>query len=605
MLAIVSISVLVLRFFVFSRNSAQLLIIAGGYWIMLTGALLYAVHLYRYLCIKWSLALWKKYRIGVVVAALGAVFLQTHEPRQFKVLFDEFTFSGVARNMHFFRQAAFPTRIHLVDDGMNAMESAIDRRPLFFQFTLACVHDVTGYRPENVFYLNAVVAFFLLLITYCFGVKYGGASLGITLVGLWLGLPLLAQNATGGGYDIFNLLMLAIFWFFGLEYLRSGTLLAQNLFILTAVHLAQVRYESILYIIPMAAIIMIKCFRDRTIKLGWVGVMFPLGLLLPLLINLAFVQTPGAFQTNPGQSFFSLQYFPDNLERAFRYLFDPSFAGSNSIILSAFGIVAVIAVSLRLVSRWRDLVWNGEDALLGGLLLVVLLNVLLVLCNFWGQWDDPVATRFSLPLHLLFIWCIGYSLKEMFTQRAIPVWVPVVAVVSGLVLSTAAAARSYPTREMLPGREYAWLFEEIAKPSHQGALIIAHPVGPIVYGHAAVGMEVAEAAKWKIHECLRLGLYPEILALERVCIDVTTGQEVPYDQAKGWDIKSLGSAGSSVLSNAFKKQIVAEVHWRPGVISRVVRIVGVEAEPPAISSSEPPLAMSGKQRWDQFHSVLP
>jgi hypothetical protein len=584
-LALLSVGILALRYMILTPTSAVNLIMNWGYWIMLVGVVVYASQLAQFLRARMSIPIWRKYRFGILIALLGAVFLQVHEPTQFKVLRDEHIMSGVARNMHFLREATFPLTAHFADDRLEIIQKGIDKRPLLFHFALACLHDLTGYRPENVFVLNAVAAFSLLLVTYYFGAQYGGWQLGTTCVALWLSLPLLAQCATGGGYDILNVLMLALLWFFGREYLRAPSLLSQNLFVLTAVHLAQVRQESVIYIFLLAAVVLWQWLRRRGFGLGWIATFSPLYLVLPVAINLFIMQTP-ALETSPGQIAFSLNHIPGNLQRAVWYLFNFSFWATNSVVLSVVGVLSIIAFSVKMFSTRRQLLERPEDMLLVLFLLYNLVGLAILFCSFWGQWDDPAASRFSLPLHLLFILCFGRVAKELWQNRPVSAWIPFCALVVAIAFSTPAAARFDATRFLLTARESAWFLKELEAPGLNGALVIAPPVGPILYNHPAIGPDVAEAEKWKINECLKNGIYREIVVLERFSIDHATLKERPYNTSQEEDFSSgprdytqeLGA-----LSEAFRKETISEIRLRPDVISRISRIIsvaGAESMPP-------------------------
>jgi hypothetical protein len=466
----------------------------------------------------------------------------------------------------------------------------MDKRPLFFPFVLACVHDLTGYRPENVFVLNGIIAFCLLFMTYYFGSQYGGRALGMACVGFWLSLPLLAQCVTSGGYDVFNLLMIMFFWYFGREYLRTGGIAAQSLFVLTTVHLAQVRYESILFVIPMAVIFLLRWVGQKKIELGWVAILSPLYLFLPLMINLVFANNPGFTQTRPDQAYFGLQYLPGNAERAVWYLFNLDYNTTNSAVLSLIGILSLVALLVRTISMRRLILQRAEHVVLGLIGVIIVALLMLVLSNFWGQLDDQAASRFSLPLHLLFICAFAWLIREWREGRPFPTWL-LLPITFSIAFAVSSATQNVSTRRLWVGREAAWFLRELAAESHRGALVIGHPVALIVYNHPAVGIEVAEASKWKINECLKNHLYPEILVLERWSVDYRTGEEKPYSDDRSLDFKNDLSVGEylTALSPSFKREKVSETRIRPNVVSRISRIIAVEgadAVPPASYTNE-------------------
>jgi hypothetical protein len=102
----VAILVLAARFLIINPATASQWIIKYGYWaIALTfaGFITVLVKQLPTLVGVWQQC--KAHRAGLLCVLLAGVYFQVHEPREFMVLFDEFVISGVARNMHFDREA--------------------------------------------------------------------------------------------------------------------------------------------------------------------------------------------------------------------------------------------------------------------------------------------------------------------------------------------------------------------------------------------------------------------------------------------------------------------------------------------------------------------
>ncbi|MFT3869166.1 MAG: glycosyltransferase family 39 protein [Nibricoccus sp.] len=602
-LGLISLAVLLCRFVFISKANAASITIYWGYWIMLAGACIYLGVFWRFFKGKSIVRILVRHRLGIVAALLGTIFLQVHEPHRFKVLYDEFTISGVARSMHYTRTAVFPTRAHNLQNELLVMDVAIDKRPLFFQLILATIHDLTGYRPSNVFALNAGATFLLLLLTYWLAQKWINWQAGIFAVACWLTLPLLAQASTSAGYDVFNLAMMMLLLYFSATYLRDGGVVNQSLLILTAVHLAQVRYESILFVIPTALVIILRWWRSKELELGWIGVFAPIFLLLPLLINLIFVETKAFHQTVEGQNYFDVINLVGNAERAVFYLFNVNLRVTNSVFLAAAGIVALIFFYVRSFRNWRELGRSGEDIVVLMMSVVVVGNFGLILCNFWGQLDDPTASRFSLPFHLLLILAILFIVREIRRFKAFPsYWYMIVAF--PLAFAASISAWGSATTTLWQGNEMDWLFSVLREPQHRGALVIAHPVGPILYNYPSVSLPTAERDKWKISECLKGNFYPEILVLERFTLNLQTMEEVPYGVDRIYDIKKDKLTGDNMtaLSGAFRREKVAEIRSRPNVITRISRITGVDEEsarrPEPFSKAGPPF--KGLNEYNQY-----
>lgn len=153
----------------------------------------------KYLSLHW---------FGLLLAAIVAGSLLARDTTGFKVLFDEHVLSSTARSMHTSQMAYVQTAGHVMDQQVIASIGNTDKRPLLFPFLLSAVHNITGYRIGNVFALNAALGFTLLSLLYGLISKFCSqryGALGILLIG---GLPLLAQNINGGGFEVLNLCLI-------------------------------------------------------------------------------------------------------------------------------------------------------------------------------------------------------------------------------------------------------------------------------------------------------------------------------------------------------------------------------------------------------------
>jgi hypothetical protein len=561
----VAVLVLGARFLIISPQTASRLITGWGYWAV---ALTFAGFLT--LLIKSLPALdglWQQRKVhlaGLLCILLAGVYFQAHEPREFKVLFDEFVISGVARNMHFDRQPNYPARAHYFTGRLVVMETGVDKRPLFFPLIISLVHDLTGYRPENVFYVNACLAVVLLMLVYAFGFKMGGARLGCLGALILAGLPLIAQNATGGGLELMNLVMILALYFAGCFYYRSPGTQGLNLFILTAVLLAQVRYESMLYVLVVPAVVICKWRHEKRITLTWMAAIAPCLLLTPLLENKVFVSNAGFFQTGPGQAFLSVHYLLDNAEVAMFYLFYPSYDSTNSLLLSVLGLFGVAFFVFLAVTKIRQWVsQRKEDIVLLFIFVVTCIDTTVALCVFWGHWDDPMVGRFSLPLQLLMVILTLRITVEFLQSRPLPRWTMVLAGMWVVLFAAPSSTRHYQTNNIITASEYRWLFKYLAHKDPTSTLTIAGScLGPILHNMPAISISSAKLSRWQVKTCLDEGIYREIIVIQRFIMDYKSGKYV--------------ESGPEPLGPGFKLETIAEQRFRPDMISRISRVVDVD-----------------------------
>jgi hypothetical protein len=574
--AFVCIFILAWRFLLTNADTSAAIIREWGYWSMLVLCGWAVVACWRawHKRMRW-IEFVRRHRAGLVLAFFGAIFFQLHEPKQFKVLFDEFGFSGIGYDMHNLREASFPARAHYLEGRLYILNHGVDKRPVLFPFFISLVHDLTGYRPGNVFLLNGIMGAILLFGVYLLAVQWGTREGGWIAQLLLIGFPLIAQNATGGGYDLTNLTFLCLFAIAGTAYMRSAGSRGLDAFVCVTVLLAQLRYESVMYTLACAALIGLKWWRTRIVRFTWSAAVLPVFLLLPLLVNMVSSSRPGYFENKAGQAFFSCSYISDNIAHAIYYLFRIDINATNSPIISYIGILALVAISVRL-GRLRLTKARVARELLVLMTMGVICfgnNILMISC-FWGNWDDPMVSRFSLPFYFLLLLCIIWSVGTLAKKRVVPrMFFGILAVIS-LIWSVPASATSTATRNMIVSDEYQMLFRALrAKDPSRTLMLGPGYVGAILYGYPAIPAELANSAPWKIDLALKSHHYNDILVLQRIFIN-------PKDL-------TLGEDQLAKLSDDFVLETVKEERFRPDVISRVVRVVSVKPEKTEFPSSAP------------------
>lgn len=441
----------------------------------------------------------RKHRIGLLLAAAVACFLQLNGERKFKILYDEHMLSSTAMNLYYQQIAYVQASGHSFAGETVASIGHVDKRPLLFPFLLALMHYLLDYGHENVFFLNGALTFILLALLYGLVARLSKPSYGALGVLLFGGLPLLAQNATGGGYEILNLCLIVGLASAAVRYLShekgSGGL---DLMIMTAILLANVRYESILYVLVPATLFLMKSIRRKEFALTWFGALSPAILTLPLLSLEVFRNDSAFFITNK-ENFFQLSHLPGNLVHAITYLFDWRGDYTNSLVLSIVGGVGLFYFMLRTAPRISRLTKTGDAILaLIPILGVVLLNTTLALSHYWGAWTDPVTSRFSLPLHLMMAICSTLVLYMIFKKREAPASLFLIAGIQVAVLTPIYCFHMRDEARLPIAEGYDWAMDWItshAPPgnhlylSQSAAGIGLLPVGAIPYSTANKSVE--------------------------------------------------------------------------------------------------------------------
>ncbi|MBX3736893.1 MAG: hypothetical protein KF715_09405 [Candidatus Didemnitutus sp.] len=452
-------------------DQALLIVSRGGYWLMLGNVVLFGWALWR---LSKSLLLdWKPARadFGAAALILGCcVMWAAHERHGFKILADEELLLGTSMGIHYDREIGYPARASDVTGPLQLNLKVLDKRPYFFPFVVATVHDLTGYRPGNAFWVNTALGAVFLSLVYVLGWQLARSRwAGALLVLLFAGLPLAAQQSAGGGFELLNLVMISTLLLLARRYARAPDEAALDALCLGAVLLAFTRYESVLFIVPVGTLVLWGWWRAGRVVLTWPVVLTPVFLFPYVLQNRVFAANPATWELGSikgADQVFALHYVPDNLGHALAFFFDRSGYQANSIYFAALGLAALpflLLLVVRTLRQSRDATTDSADVGSAFVVLGLFGLAALLMTYFWGQFDHPVIRRLSLPVHLLLglaIVVVGASFLRTARGWQLAIAGAVAALVfQGLPMM---AQRAYEW-DYTPGVEMAWRDEFLKK----------------------------------------------------------------------------------------------------------------------------------------------
>mgnify|MGYP002632004361 CR=1 FL=1 len=252
----------------------------------------------------------------MTIVGLTAVALMT-VPYTYKVLYDEFVLQATTWVLHESREVGAIVLGYEIEGTFSTMQTYLDKRPFFFAFLVSLIHDLTGYREANAFFLNTALMPVALGFVYLLArrlVEHLAAM--ATLCGFGA-LSLLAIQATGAGMEMLNLVMLLLVIHLALWYLDHPDESRLAALVLAAVLLAQSRYESSLYVAPVALLVLEGWRRKGALILPAAAVLAP-ALLIPYALHNTYLSgTPLMWELREGEaSRFSIVYLADNLVHA-------------------------------------------------------------------------------------------------------------------------------------------------------------------------------------------------------------------------------------------------------------------------------------------------
>ncbi|HTJ78111.1 MAG TPA: glycosyltransferase family 39 protein [Rariglobus sp.] len=570
LLGLLALFSLVFGVFTFTPVHAVILVRFYGYWVILAAFILFGWYCIRSLRdVRFSFSMLREWWPAMAFILAATAFLHLHEKHEFKIVADEVLLSSTAMEMHFERQAAVVLRGYEYAGNFIPMQVFVDKRPLFFPLLISLMHDFTGYRVGNVFVLNALISLVLNTVLFLLGRRLGGPWAGVAAVLLLCGIPLVAQNATGGGFELLNITMMMVTFWLGLRYAdrpEDGDRLSA--FALSSVLLAETRYESVLFVIPVAASILYLWWRERRINLPWALYVVPPLLILYLLQHKVFDLSETSWQMSDvagATTPFALHYFYDNVGHALNFFLSFDGTQPSSWLLLVLGLPAVGFFALVLYKE-HHAIFSRQPAT--GVFCIFILTLVvhtgIMLCYFWGHWDDPIIRRLSLPTQILLILATIMVLPKLVGHRLR--WRVLTGVAGLYILSFTmpASAMHRFTQENFAARTTNWVAGYIRGLGDKTALAIDNNSGLqwFLYRKSCVNPALLAARTEEFLFHFKLHSFDEVLVVQRAGLNLKTGERY---------VSSSDDLGPGV-----KLQLIEEKPMSPIYLMRISRVVSVD-----------------------------
>jgi hypothetical protein len=538
--ALVSLLSAIVGFYAIPNEMALQVVTDAGYWCVLAAFILFVRALWG--TFRGDLAGvraggWRRFDwVSLVVVGIGGLVLIVHESFGFKIVMDELMLTGTSMSMHFTRTVLTPIRGGDIQGAFVIYEGMMDKRQLFFPFLESILHDLTGYRPENAFVLNGILTFVFLGLVNATGRMFAGRMAGWLGVALFAGLPLLAQNATGGGFELLNLVMILSTLLLGARFIQRRDEASFTAFCYCALLMAQVRYESAIFLVPVVGIILWVWRQEGRAILSWPVIVAPVLMIHCALHNRIFDIRASAWQlqSKPGLSKpFSFSYVlgrgpegtPNNLEHALGFFFGRPTDQPNSYVLSTLGVIGIFFLVLLVAKRLKAL--SAEPPISIATVFFTFgfaLQFALMMCYFWGQFDDAIIRRLSLPTHLWMVIAVLAVLPQ-FPRPAVVKTLFAVVVLGILAQGVPSMAAHAYNQEYLAGLETAWRRKFIADQPRKDYLVIDND-SILWIAHEVTATTTYAAAKRRedLVYFMRNHAFSNIYVFQRYTIDPDTGK---------------------------------------------------------------------------------
>ena len=567
--AVCTLVALIAGFAAISPYGAKLLITAGGYYYMLGLFALFGWLGFRVAAPRRTVWLGWIRRPGWpgALILLATAFALWSDPFKHKVLYDEYVLQGTALHMHATKEIGTVIRAYDIAGSWVPIDTFLDKRPYFFTFLVSLVHDLTGYRIANMFLVNVALTPLLFALVYWLGREVAGRGAALLAVGLLATMPLLGQNATGAGMELHNLAMLALTMALAVLWLRAPDEDRLSLLVLGAILLAQSRYESAIFVVPVAVVIVAGWINAGRLILPWPAMVAPL-LLVPRVWHNRFLDaSPLLWQLNEGQtSRFGLDYLPGNLTGAWTFFFNLRPALANSWFLSALGS-AGLAWFLWVACCWARR--PGRAPLAPAALALVAFgagivgNLVLIMFYYWSRLDDTIASRFALPTCLLLALSSAWFVHRLETGRVPAVRLATLAFAGWLLVwGLPVLAQRLYTSQNLVMQEVEWEHDELRKRPGPVLFVSNKSTIPFVLWRIpTINTSVARQRSAQIGYHLREGTFKEVIV----------AQALRPTSAKG----EMGVDPDDLMPASYRLEPIVEKRFG-GRYSRLSRMVAID-----------------------------
>jgi len=546
-------------------EQARLIVRTTGYYFTLVTSVGLCIYLFR-----WAQGLTfreipaKELLVGVVSVLAGTWVMFVHADFDYKIAMDDYLLAGTAKHIHESREVARPEFGRHIGRTFVTMSAEVDERPWFYPFVVATVHDLVGYREANPFIVNAAAGILFLSGVYLFGSLLGGRVAGVCSVLLWVTSPLLAQNATGAGMEMLNLFMLQLLFLFAAFYLRRPCSELEGALSLIAVLLTYTRYESGLFLIPVAIVIALGWLRERKLILSW-GTVLAAPLLLGVVLQTRiYAVTQSSWELSDSMDVpFSLSAIMKNFPHALNFFFGVDHGLANSLLLSLLGIPAILAFFVMLrteaVKYWKSNPAGLVTALFGFFLIV---HLLIVLSFHASELDSLFVSRYALPFHWLLVFAL-IALLAYAAEKWPVLWRGAIGICLLFVFAVTLPmnAKAIFSKQNFVVREYHWL-EDLSRDSMaaHSLIIDQYTASWALREWSVLEPHVVLLHAERIRDEIVANKYPSVYFIERMHYDGTkfVADYPVFEQ----------------LHQRFAMELLDERSFRPFELTRVYRLTG-------------------------------
>ena len=402
-LAASSLISLLLGFFIFDKEHVSIIFYRTGYYFIFITTILWVVNLIpeknlKEICLNW----FHDNLIAIVFSILLMFGMYLSCSPQFRILADETNLASIAYSMYREKEFFNSTSGFNIYDSYNNIHHVWGTRPLFFPFLVNIIHTLTGYRAENVFFLNAIGGMGTLLVFYSIVRLWYSKFEAIMGMLLLASFPVIVLCITSGGFEILNLFFILISFYLLINFFQNKTSKRLERLILTLILLSQIRYESVIFLIILLLIFIVLFFRYDEFRILSKKILFFPFLLLPIAwqrsITMSSEQLIGNLEVE--SDVFSLTGFGSKIFEFFSYFSTNSYSHNTIPIIFYIGLIGLAFGFIKFLKNYND---DDFEKMILILYSFLTLFFLFLIINLYNQPQGGISHPTTIRLGIIYL----------------------------------------------------------------------------------------------------------------------------------------------------------------------------------------------------------
>lgn len=241
--------------------------------------------------------------------------------------------------------------IQNLNDTNIVLSSLVDKRPGLFQYLVSIIHTIFGYDFNNIFTANLIFSILNLFFLYYLLIELKFSRiLGIIGQVILCSYPLFLIYSCSGGFENFNLLCSLIFFLLIYKLIEKPNIHTAEAILLFIPLIGQSRYESILAILVVFAVVLIVLPTNEYKKFSYKSILFPI-LCLPIPWLRFISDSKNNWENQKLSDLFSFSNITNNAKYAIEFFFSGNEAYYIISFISVLSLLGALMVFLDMLHK--------------------------------------------------------------------------------------------------------------------------------------------------------------------------------------------------------------------------------------------------------------